>query len=257
MPIRQPVEPPRDHAVLEGMISIWAALAGRSRPVFRILANTAKLPKGIRRLETLARSMDIPFERCGDEGIDGLARGRSHGGVVAEVGDRRTVGLEMLLGPVGVPFLVVLEGVEDPYNFGAAIRSLYAAGSSGLILGPRNWMSAASVVARSSAGASELIPTAIAANLEAAVGFFGEHGLSVVALDAMGDRSLYDVELTRPLLLLIGGERRGLKRSFARERVLNVKIPYGRPESHSLGTAACAAVVGFEVMRQRSAALGV
>jgi 23S rRNA (guanosine2251-2'-O)-methyltransferase len=91
--------------------------------------------------------------------IDARTGGQSHGGVVAEVGPRRFLPLADLLPSTNVPFIVMLDGIEDPFNFGQAIRALYAAGADGLVVRPRNWLSAAGIVARASAGTAELMPT--------------------------------------------------------------------------------------------------
>ena len=104
------------------------------------------------------------------------------------------------------------------------------------MLRPRNWLSAAGVVARASAGASELMPTALAETAAEAAAFFRARGLAVAcATDERGSASIYDTDLTVPLLLLIGGEKRGVTRSFLDHADLKLRIPYGRPMPHSPG----------------------
>jgi len=147
----------------------------------------------------------------------------------------------------------MIDGVEDPFNFGASVRALYAAGADGLVLRPRNWLSAAGTVARASAGASELISTALAETAAEAAAFFRAQGLLVAcATEERGSVSLYEADLTAPLFLLLGGEKRGITRSFLDQADLKLRIPYGRPMPHSLGTASATAVIAFEIMRQRS-----
>lgn len=237
--------------VLEGMISVRAALISRNRDIHGIYIRRDKDRRETVFLERAAAAAGVSLERVDAGVIESIATGKHHGGVLALAGPRRYVDLPDLLATEAAPFIVMLDGVEDPYNFGAAIRSLYAAGAHGLIVPPRNWMSAAGTVARASAGASELIPTAVAASAGDAATFAGERGL-VVACAAMHDAvTLYDADLTVPLFLLIGGERRGVTRSFLREAKLRLRIPYARPDAQSLGTAAAAAVIGFEVNRQR------
>ena len=146
----------------------------------------------------------------------------------------------------------MIDGVEDPFNFGQAVRTLYAAGADGLVLRPRNWMSAAGVVARASAGATEWVPTAIAETALDAAQAFRARGLKVVSADDKAETvPLYTADLTGPLFLVIGGEKRGITRSFLDQADLLLEIPYGREFDQSLGTAAAAAVLGFEIMRQR------
>ena len=163
-------------AILEGHVSVAAALQSPFRDVQVVYVRADRNDRALRWLEHRAREANVPLERRDAGEIDALVQGSSHGGVAALVGERRTVELADLL-PDGRPACVVmLDGIEDPFNFGQAVRSLYAAGVDGLVLRPRNWLSAAGTVARSSAGASELIPTAIAASAEEAARFSSARG---------------------------------------------------------------------------------
>jgi 23S rRNA (guanosine2251-2'-O)-methyltransferase len=161
-----------------------------------------------------------------------------------------------LVNSAQTPFVIMCDGIEDPFNFGSALRSLYAAGASGVVLPPRNWMSAAGVVARSSAGASELLDIAIAQSADEAAEKFRQNGLTIACTGERGSTSLYDTDLTVPLFLLIGGERRGVTRSFMSKADLIVHVPYAKRFNAALSTSSAAAVIAFEVMRQRLSAPG-
>ena len=205
-----------------------------------------------RGLERSARSAGVPVERVPADEIEARAGGRTHGGVIAVAGPKRFVDLEDLLSGEA-PWIVMLDGVEDPFNFAAAVRALWAAGADGLVVRPRNWMSAAGTVARASAGASEWIPTAVAQTAHEATDFLRERGLNIAC--ATGERNavlMHEADLSGPLFLLIGGERRGVTRSFMDRADLLLRIPYGRQVPYSLGTASATAVLAFEVMRQRT-----
>ena len=243
-----------DRSLLEGFISVTAALQGGKRTVHSILLKEGREDGQTRHLAQLARQSGVSLTRVPGEVIEARAGGKSHGGVLAEVGPYSFAPLSKLLqNTPDAPFVAMIDGVEDPFNFGQAVRALYAAGADGLVLRPRNWLSAAGVVARASAGASELIPTATAETAEDAAAFFRALGLQIAcASDAPGSRSLYDTDLTGPLFLLIGGEKRGVTRSFLAQADLKLRIPYGRPLPHSLGTAPATAIVAFEVLRQRT-----
>jgi 23S rRNA (guanosine2251-2'-O)-methyltransferase len=183
--------------------------------------------------------------------IDELASGLCHGGIIAEVGERYVVPLVELA--VASAYVVRLDVIEDPYNFAAALRSLYAAGATGLVIRPRSWTTATAVVARASAGASELLPTAEADDPALATAELARTGLrSVIAAERRDAISLYEADLVGPLFLLIGGERRGVMRAAIDAAETIVRIPYARSDAPSLGTAAAAAVIGFEVMSQLS-----
>lgn len=241
---------------LEGAISIEAALRGQSRDIECVYVQQGKWSRSQARLLRHLEQAQVPVEKVTAEFIETQAGGQSHGGILARVGPRRFVSLADLVAETAVPFVVMLDGIEDPFNFGQAVRALYAAGAAGLVVRPRNWLTAAGVVARSSAGASELIPLAVAETAVAAAAFFRERGLVVACTAVSNSQPIYQTDLTVPLFLLIGGEKRGITRSFLEQADLRLQIPYGRPFHRSLGAAASAAVVGFEIMRQRQAATG-
>ena len=178
--------------------------------------------------------------------IDEMTIGTSHGGIAIQTGDREIPVLsEDFIKENG--FYVVLEGIEDPYNFGYALRSLYAAGVDGVILTPRNWMSAAGVVCRSSAGASEMLPMVLA---DAGLEFFREKGYKIVCADIENSVSVYEADLSRPLLLVVGGEKRGISRSVLDIADTVVRLDYGRDFPAALSAASAASIIAFEVYRQ-------
>lgn len=219
--------------------------------MFCVRVNRKRLPRGYMRLRQLATAAGVPVYEVNEREIAERAKGRSHAGVVAEVGERRAVELADL-GNVPEPGMVaMLDGIEDPYNFGSAIRSLYLAGATGLVLGPRDWTSALTVVTRASAGASELLPAAKVKTAAEAAEYFEALGWTILLLEPKGEQSLFQVDLTQPAFLIIGGEHRGAHRQLSDREITRVSIPYGRSSPISLGAAATAAVVGFEVARQR------
>ncbi len=240
-----------EHAVLEGVIAVRTVLHARSREIVSLLIRREVGERSVVQLEKRAEAAGIPVERVPAERIEALATGKTHGGVIAIVGPRRFSTLAELVEGESAPFVAMLDGIEDPFNFAYAVRSLYAAGATALVVRPRNWMSAAAVVARASAGASELMPTAVAETALEAADFYSSRGLTVAC--AARDRAvaLYDADLSGPLFLVIGGERRGVSRALLARSDVTVEIPYGRDFRQSLGTTSAAAVLAFEVMRQR------
>jgi len=240
--------------VLEGHVSVEATLEAGVRPVHRIWS-VRPGDRRFGRLRALARERDVVIERVEREIIDELASGRSHGGVVALVGPRRERTLRELLSEVGEGSLIVmLDGIEDPFNFGQAVRALYAAGIAGLVV-RRSWETAIGTVTRASAGATELLPTARATSAEEAAEVCRRAGMRVACAVASGAAvELDDADLTGPIFLLIGGERRGVTRSFLDEADLRIRIGYGRERAPELGAATSAAVIGFEALRQRRGA---
>ncbi len=247
----------RASGLLEGRLSVQAAIEAGWRDVHQILIDSQK--RYDRRLSALLRQVDeanIPVSFVTKDAIQQRASGKSHGGVLAEVGERRFCDPADLLPVERAAFIVMLDGIEDPYNFAGAVRCLYAAGVDGLVLLPRNWTSASAIVGRASAGAIERMPLAIAETAAQAADSFRASGLQIaVAAKSARSRPPDQADLTRPTFLLIGGERRGVTRSFAQSADLTLEIPYGRDFDQSLGTVAATAIIAFEVKRQREAAL--
>jgi 23S rRNA (guanosine2251-2'-O)-methyltransferase len=244
-------EMPED-TLLEGFFSVRAVLMARSRPVHSIVIRTEKVDSALRWVEAEARRQGIPCQHASSTEIDAQAQGRTHGGLIARVGPRHFLALDEMADLALKPALVMLDGIEDPFNFGQAVRSLYIAGITGLIVRPRNWMSADGTVARASAGATEMMPTAIAETSAEAAEYFRDQGLTIAcATEDPSATTIYEANLTVPLFVLIGGEKRGVTRSFSAHADLPLHIPLGRPDAPALGTAAAASVLAFEILRQR------
>ena len=243
--------------LFEGMTSISALLNARaagtnSRPIYEVCFEQTRLKQKAREyrfLQHKAEELGFALKLVEPDEIAAEAIGNTHGGILARCGDRIFPALTSpeQLTPNG--FYVLLEGIEDPYNFGYALRSLYAAGIDGVILTPRNWMSAAGVVARASAGASELLPMLIAEPEEAAEAAKAA-GYTLICADKDRSVSMYEADLRRPLLLVIGGEKRGISRALLSRADQIVRIDYARPFKAALSAASAATILGYEVMRQ-------
>jgi 23S rRNA (guanosine2251-2'-O)-methyltransferase len=231
-----------------------AALRAGSRSVERILLAATGQRAGERhaRMARLAERHRVPIEEVPPALVDELASGGTHGGVVAMAGARRYRPLAELAAGRTAPLVVMLDGVEDPYNLGQALRSLYAAGVEGVVLRERDWEAAAGVVARASAGASELMPTTVVAAPEQAATVLRQRGFRVgCTADRPSALPIDEANLRGPIFLLIGGERRGVTRSFLAAADLVLRVRPGRPDAPELGMAAAAAIIGYEALRQR------
>lgn len=241
--------------ILEGMPSISSLFKGiesgiNDRKVLKILFDESKIQSKKRELGFLkAKSYQYTFEIefSKSEDIEALTVGSTHGGIIALCSSRSIPSLspEKIINN-GCYF--ILEGVEDPYNFGYAIRSIFASGANGIILGERNWMGAAGIVARSSAGASELIDMYVSEPSEA-IKIFKDKGYSIVCAGIRDSVSIFDTDLSKPLLIILGGEKRGISRTVLDMADKIVRIDYGTQFGGSLSTSAAAAVFGFEVFR--------
>ena len=245
-------------AVLEGMTSITALLNAKQagvndRAIHAIVYDGDRQEKKARELDYLrgvCEKQHIPFRQAEPGFIDHVASGNTHGGIIALCGYRTFPGPTAENLPKN-GFLCLLDGIEDPYNFGYALRSLYAAGCDGILLGERNWMTAAGLVARASAGASELLPM-FAGSVHKSVSAAKEAGYRVAAAGIRNAVPMYKADLKRPLLLVVGGEKRGISSAVTALCDQIVRIEYGRSFRGSLSAASAATVLGFEVLHQNS-----
>lgn len=205
-------------------------------------------------LKALSYKMEYELLGLSADEIDEMAIGSSHGGIIMETTDRVYPTLSANIIKKDFPstdrlFFAMVEGVEDPYNFGYAIRSLYAAGVSAVILTPRNWMNAAGVVCRASAGASELCKMYVA-DSKLCASVMKEFGVKIICCDMKNSVSIYDADLSLPLLLAIGGEKRGLSRDMLDNADSVIRLEYGRDTNIALSAASASAIAANEVMRK-------
>ncbi len=246
--------------LFEGMTAISAVLDPairdfNDRRVLSVFVDKTRMEKKSRELGFLrhkAEELGFEIQAVHPDDLDNLTSGKTHGGIVAVCSDRTLPLLSESMDKIKEDgFYVLLEGIEDPYNFGYTVRSLYAAGADGVILPPRNWMGVAGLVARSSAGTSEKMPMFVAEPAEM-IPLFKAKGYRAACAEIRDSVDLYEADLSLPLLLVIGGEKRGISRAVLSEADLNVRIGYHGNFRGSLSSAASAAVLAFEVGRQNA-----
>ena len=249
--------------VFEGMTSISAIFHSIAqgiceRSILRIYFDKERKQKKEKEyhfLKSQAQNYHFPLILTDREVLDQITTGTTHGGIVAICTERALPCLQDAVRQENAVFrkkdgfFVLLEGIEDPYNFGYTLRSLYAAGVDGVILPPRNWMQAAGIVARSSAGASEQLPMAVAESADA-VQCMHDLGYRIVCAGIRDSVSMYQADLRLPLLLVVGGEKRGISSTILSQADVITRIDYGRSFRGSLSAASAATVLAFEVLRQ-------
>ena len=247
-----------DSNLMEGMVSVRAGLEGmaggtndrRITELFYAEDRTKSHAKELAWLSHRAQEYGFPIHICPAAEIDALCIGNTHGGVLARCTARSipTLTESTPLPPNG--FCVMLEGIEDPYNFGYAMRSLYASGADAVILSPRNWMTAAGIVCRASAGASERFPMYVSESGANAADIFRAAGYKIICADIADSVPMYDADLSRPVFLIVGGERRGISRAVLKKADAVVRLDYGRPFDGALSAASAASILAFEIYRQ-------
>jgi 23S rRNA (guanosine2251-2'-O)-methyltransferase len=244
--------------VIEGKISIDAVLRSQYRKVLTIFYDIAKLQrkrntKLVRSLkETIesGKSKQIKIEAVDQNWFEKHVIGKTHGGIAAIVSERtyQTIPELLELKP-GIFFF--LNGIEDPYNLGHTIRSLYAAGIDGIVMTQRDWFDVEGIIIKSSAGTSELMPIALVEDLETTTNFFKSKNYTIACTSKDEGQSIYQSNLEPPLLVVVGGEKRGINRNFLENANLRLTIPYEREFEESLPVSSVAVIIGFEILRQR------
>ena len=236
---------------LEGRISVKAAMLAGNRTVSRIYVRDDLNDRDTSFILHRAEERGIPTERMSEAQINDMAQGKTHGGILADAGERTFQELSACL-ENDCPFVVMLEGVEDPFNLGYVIRSLYSAGCTGLILRNRDWSWSENTIVRSSAGAYEYMNVILSDDMAETVRILKQHGLYAYAAMRRDAISYFEAQFDRPILLCIGGEMRGLSSAVLKECDQNIYIPYANDFRAALNAAGASAALGFEVMRQRS-----
>lgn len=242
----------KEEYVFEGMVSISAVLNSElgARKITKVLFDKEKVRSKKKQLDYLTamsklHGFDIEF--VDDTALSSVTVGTTHGGIIAYCTERKIEEIsENDIKDGG--FYVYIEGIEDPYNFGYAIRSIYASGADGVILSPRNWMTSSATVCRASAGASERIPLYTAPDDLAQL--FKNKGYKIACAGIRDSVSAYDADLKKPLLLIVGGEKRGISSGLLQNADTVVRLEYGREFMQSLSAASAAGILAFEVLRQ-------
>jgi 23S rRNA (guanosine2251-2'-O)-methyltransferase len=236
-----------------GIHPVEELFCSRKRPVRKVWiqkgAKNLRLKKIIG--EARKRSINLCFEERSR--MDRLVEGALHQGVVVLCAEKTTITLNQLLEiPAKCnedPFFLILDHVEDPGNLGAVMRTAAAAGVHGLILPNRRTAPLGATVFKRSAGALERVPVVRVTNLARAVEELKEKGIWVVGAGADAGEHYTDVDISGPVALVIGGES-GIRRLVGEKCDLMVSIPM-KEGSESLNLSVAAALIMYEVMRQR------
>lgn len=205
-------------------------------------------------IQELAPARRIPVRTEPRSVLERLCGAADHQGLLAKMGPFPYATVSDLLIPgAGVPLLLVLDGIQDPFNFGAMLRSAAAFGVQGVFIGCTRQVPVTSQVARSSAGVINRIPIARVDDLGGLVDTLRKHKLRVVGTSGHAQRSLLDCDLHGPTAIIIGNEGEGVSGELLQRCDQTVSIPLQR-DVESLNAAAAAAVFFYEVLRQRQGA---
>jgi 23S rRNA (guanosine2251-2'-O)-methyltransferase len=232
-----------------GVHAVFEALASRRVPIERIHVARETHSTKLKDILDLARQQGISVRKEDKIILDRLAEGEVHQGIIAIAGALAYSDFEILFRSP-TPLVVVLDGVEDPHNLGAVIRTAEACGASGVLVPERHSAPLSATVAKASAGASSYVPVVRAKNLVNAIDKLKERGLWVVGVDPAGTQIWTEFDYKTPTAVVLGGEHRGLRRLVREHCDSLVRLPM-LGKIASLNISVAAAVVMYEVVRQR------
>lgn len=207
----------------------------------------------VRTIAREARKKDTIINYVSKERLDQLSETRAHQGVIAQVAAYEYSTVEEILEKAEEkgepPFLVLLDNVEDPHNLGAIIRTANLAGAHGVIIPKRRSVGLTSTVAKTSAGALNYTPVAKVTNLVRTIEELKEKGIWFVCAD-MGGESMYRLNLTGPIGMIVGNEGEGVSRLVREACDFTASIPM-KGDIDSLNASVAAGVLAYEIVRQR------
>lgn len=232
-----------------GVHAVYEALASNRQPIERIHISREPHSGKILEILNLARERGVPVRKEERMVLDRMARGEVHQGIIAVSGEVGYADFEALF-KTDKPLIVVLDGVEDPHNLGAVIRTAEACGASGVVIPERHSAPMSATVVKASAGASAHLPVIRVKNLVKAIDEMKERGVWVVGVDPAGSQDWTNFDYRSPVALVLGGEHRGLRRLVREHCDVLVRLPMlGKIDFLNISVAA--GVVLYEAVRQR------
>ena len=250
-----------ESAAREGMAfgfhAVRTALTHSPRRVERLLLSRGAEDGRVRHLVALAREAGVPFQEVPKEALDRLSDSVRHQGVAARLAGADLHPAEELIDALPDDALVlVLDGIEDPRNIGAILRSAAAFGAAGVFLPIHHSAGLSPAAIKTAAGAIDLVPVARSGNVSRLLEQLTERGLTPVALDPDAGVPPWEAPLSGPIALVAGGEEKGIRPTVAERCPVRVRIPI-RDEVGSLNVSVAVGIVLAETRRQREKPLPI
>lgn len=246
----------KDNQWIAGINSVEAAIANDAENVREVLIEAGARNPRISEIETNARRYGIEVRRVTQQALEGIAGGLRHQGAVARYAAARTWDEnelpELVEAAGGKALILVLDGVQDPHNLGACLRSAAAAGVTAVVIPKDKAVQVNATVRKTSAGAADSIPVIRATNLARCMRDLQQMGVWLYGLAGDATASLYKIDLRGNVALVLGGEADGLRRLTREHCDQLVKIPMPGP-TESLNVSVATGVSLFEAVRQRQA----
>lgn len=239
--------------VIEGRNAVLEAFRS-GRPIDKLFVQDGCQDGPVRTIVREAKKHDTILQFVSRERLNQISETGKHQGVIAYAAAYEYASVEDMLELAGKrqepPFLILLDGIEDPHNLGAIIRTANLAGAHGVIIPKRRAAGLTAVVAKTSAGALNYTPVAKVTNLKKTMEELKQQGLWFVCAD-MGGTQMYQLDLKGPVGLVIGNEGEGVSRLVKEACDFTAGIPM-KGDIDSLNASVAAGVLAYEVVRQRT-----
>ncbi len=243
------------HEILAGVHCVREAIKAGRRRFHRILIADASPRDRLRTIIEQAATLNIEVESLSPEALDMLCPEVRHQGIVAMVGPlplpRGETAVSKMGGTTGTAFVLILESMEDPHNLGALIRTALCAGVDHIVLPRDRAASPTPAVSRASAGAMEHASLWSVTNTTTFIRSLKKVGFWVAGLDAQGEQSVFQADLTGNIALVVGGEHKGIRPLVKKECDFILSLPMARGVT-SLNASVAGGIAMYEVVRQRS-----
>ena len=238
--------------IIFGIHAVEEALEARGRGFEYVAVLSGRGDARIQKIAQLCRTAGVPVRAMPRDQLTRLARTAGHQGVVAVTAEKKYADLDHLLAQKRgqYSFLAVLDGVEDPHNLGAIIRTAEGAGVDGLIIPERRATGVTATVVKASAGASEYLPIAKVTNISRTLEELKDRNIWTIGLDERGQKAYDELDYKMDCAIVLGAEGHGLHEQIRKKCDFLVSIPM-LGKIASLNVSVAAGVVMYEIARQR------
>lgn len=244
--------------ILEGAISVLSAVYSDYSEIVKIIINSSKDAQKIIRA---ANNKNITIEEFPPDAFGELETsiklGKTHGGIIAFAKKRRFLPPQDLAAQAKT--IAIIEGIEDPYNLGYAVRALYTQGIDGLIMPERDFGFSESIIEKASTGTFYKMPAAVFSDKLELIKLLKDNHFRIYCIDkkAPADstaevRDIFQVIFAEKNVFIIGGEKRGISKDFLKNADEIVRIPYANAFAYSLAAQTAATIISYEIHRQKN-----
>lgn len=239
-----------------GIHAVFALLQNKPQVIKTLWVHAQTKNPRVQQIIALATDRSIPIQQVAKHSLDHLVNDHKHQNVVAEIQDHTATAspsLESLLTQPGKALLLILDGIQDPHNLGACLRTANAFGVTAVLAPKERSAPLNAVVRKVAAGGAEYTPFLNVTNLARTIRELKEHGIWIVGTDVDAPQALHEVDYSMPMALVMGSETKGMRHLTKEHCDYLVRIPM-LGEIQSLNVSVATGVCLYEIQRQRQCA---